>query len=113
MQGSVVSSDGGSFNSKCLGKLRRSSKGIYQLIIGNHVLDGRSETLTKPLAIFEPVGESEKFMGHETLRSSVCQLKGVVREKLIFKSRPNIVVGAMDSEDDQSTGDLNRERLRS
>ena len=89
-----------------------TDKGVYQLIIGNHVLVGEKQILKKPLIVIQPTEDVEPVMGVDDLRSSVCEVRGVVREKLLFKKRPNISVGALgdDSEDDKASGD--RERTR-
>ena len=109
-QGSIVSKENDSSSSKLLGKLRLDHRGMYELAIGNHVLEGTLETLSKPLLIMEPTSEVEPFMGVQNLRSNVCEVRGVVREKLIFKTRPKIVVGAMESDSD--LGALSCERVR-
>jgi len=95
---------------KTLGRLRRNERGKYELIIGNHVLEGSNETLKKPLVVFEPLDETVPFKGDPGLRSHVCSAIGIVRERLLFKTRPNIVVGALgddfeyDSEDTRKRG---------
>lgn len=111
-QGSIVSKENESVSSKLLGKLRQDHRGMYELAIGNHVLEGTLETLTKPLLVMEPTGDVEPFMEVETLRSNVCQVRGVVREKLIFKTRPKIVVGAMESDSELGASSCERERVR-
>ncbi|KAK0094856.1 hypothetical protein PV326_009748 [Microctonus aethiopoides] len=63
------------------------------LIIGSHVLNGKEVTLSKPLGVLvketgEPVPEDKK--GEETNTRWI--VKGVVRKKLIFKSRPKPIV---------------------
>ncbi len=87
------------------------------MIIGNHVLEGAHETLKQPLMVLAPseTTESDPKTNH---RSSVCQAVGVIRDRIIFKSRPNIVIGALgdgfDSEElSDSTRDERRERIRS
>ena len=96
-----------------MGKLRRCANGKYEMIIGNHVLAGTPQTLKKPLVILDASEEVEAFHGVDELRSSVCHLRGVVREKLIFKSRPNIVVGASEDDAGLEVERENSERLRS
>lgn len=62
--------------------------------------------LKNPLVIIEPVDSVESFMGLEQLKSNVCEVRGIVREKLIFKTRPNIVIGAQDSDSEGGEEDL-------
>ena len=62
--------------------------------------------LTNPLVIIEPVDSVEPFMGLEQLKSNVCVVRGIVREKLIFKTRPNIVIGALGSDSEGEEEDL-------
>ena len=82
-----------------MGKLRKNSTGSFELIIGNHVLEGTSTPLKTPLVILQPVDSTLQFMGVDGLRSSVCEVQGIVREKILFKTRPNISVGALDEQD--------------
>lgn len=63
------------------------------LIIGSHVLNGKEVTLSKPLGVLvketgEPVPDDKK--DEETNTRWIA--KGVVRKKLIFKSRPKPIV---------------------
>ncbi|KAK0163554.1 hypothetical protein PV327_007224 [Microctonus hyperodae] len=63
------------------------------LIIGSHVLNGKEVTLPKPLGVLvkepgEPVPDNKK--DEETNTKWI--VKGVVRKKLIFKSRPKPIV---------------------
>lgn len=62
--------------------------------------------LKNPLVIIEPVDSVEPFMGLEQLKSNVCVVRGIVREKLIFKTRPNIVIGALGSDSEGEEEDL-------
>ncbi len=102
----------GHFDSRILGKLRKSGGGKYELFIGNHVLEGKSETLKKPLLLVYPSERVESFMGQGDLRSAICNVHGVVREKIVFKSRPNIAVGEIE-EPLVTVEYETRERLRS
>lgn len=113
MQGTIVAKEPSGFDSKYLGKLRRNGQGKYELYIGNHVLEGHLETLKKPLVIINPTEKVEPFMGVDELRSSVCVGHGIVREKLIFKTRPNIAVTLLADASDDQDAQLDRARLRS
>jgi len=100
-----------------LGRLRKNDKGKYEMIIGNHVLEGTHEPLKQPLLVLEP-SERVEFDASTNHRSSVCQGVGVIRDRIIFKSRPNIVIGALGDDFDseilgESNGDDRRERIRS
>ena len=87
------------------------------MIIGNHVLEGTHEVLKQPLLVIEPTEEvhTDAVSQH---RSSICQTVGVVRDRIIFKTRPNIVIGALgDDFDTPNPSDIEsdgtRERVRS
>ena len=87
------------------------------MIIGNHVLEGNHEVLKQPLLVVEPTEnvERDSVTNH---RSSVCRTVGVIRDRIIFKSRPNIVIGALgegfDSDPDSDLSiDDSLERIRS
>ena len=84
-----------------MGKLRTNPKGNYELIIGNHVLEGQAIQLKNPLIVMEPSEHTKSYQGVEELRSSVCRVRGIVREKVLFKTRPNIVVGALGETDEE------------
>ena len=60
---------------KILGKLINHSSDLPVLIIGNSKLEGKRMKLAKPFALLKKVGN-----GYET--------KGIVSEKLLFKTRP-------------------------
>jgi hypothetical protein len=94
-----------------LGRLKRNDRGKYELIIGNHVLEGTAEALKKPLVIFEPLEETVPFQGDEDLRSHVCSAIGIVRERLLFKTRPNIVVGALGDDFEYDSDESKRREL--
>lgn len=113
MQGTIVAKESGGFDSKYLGKLRKNGQGKYELYIGNHVLEGHRETLKKPLVVINPTEKVEPFMGVDELRSSVCVVHGIVREKLIFKTRPNIAVTLLADAADDKDAQIERARLRS
>ncbi len=102
VQGIIVSKDGSTFNGKPLGKLRTNVKGNYELVIGNHVLEGSAISLSKPLVVFYPTDEVEEFDQVKDLRANVCRGHGVIRRKIIFKNRPNIVLGALGDDFDMT-----------
>ena len=94
--------------------MKEVGKGKFELFIGNHVLIGKSEPLKKPLAMVYPSEKVESFMGCDELRSSVCNVRGIVREKIVFKTRPNIAVDESTSDLDESEElKADRERMRS
>ena len=112
-----MSKDGRQVDGNTLGRLRKNDKGKYEMIIGNHVLEGSHETLKQPLVVIEPT-EAIVRDPSTNHRSNVCQTVGVIRDRIIFKTRPNIVLGALgdDFDSDPETGiilDDGRERIRS
>ena len=60
-----------------------------------------------------PSEKVEPYMGLDELRSSVCQVHGVIKEKIVFKTIPNISVSEVDSDIELTEGDQGRERIRS
>lgn len=93
--------------------MRKNEDGKYELYIGNHVLEGTRETFKKPLVIIDPTEKVEPYMGVDDLRSSVCVVRGIVREKLIFKTRPNIAVTSLGDASEEDSEQVDRARLRS
>lgn len=69
-------------------------------MIGNHVLEGSASTLSKPLVLFYPTDEVEEFEGVKELRANVCRGHGIIRRKIVFKTRPNIVLGSLGDDFD-------------
>ncbi len=75
LQGSVT---GASFDGQLLGSLRFNEKGEPELAIGTRVLEGKAEKLKQPLLAVKRSEESE------------LGILGVVRQRLLFNSRPRI-----------------------
>lgn len=103
------------FDGMSLGRLRTTEDGKYELVVGNHVLEGFSQDLKRPLVVFYPTEEVEAHTETEGHRSHVCRAQGIIRRKILFKSRPRIVLGALgeDSELDKDTTMVDREMRRS
>lgn len=112
MQGTIVAKEPSGFDSKYLGKLRRNGQGKYELYIGNHVLEGHLETLKKPLVIINPTEKVEPLWALMNY-VHLYVVHGIVREKLIFKTRPNIAVTLLADASDDQDAQLDRARLRS
>ena len=112
-----MAKDGRKPDGKTLGRLRKNDKGNYEMIIGNHVLEGSHEVLKKPLLVIEPTEDIKRDPSVDR-RSNVCRSVGVIRDRIIFKSRPNIVIGALGDDFDSASDPENvvhdgRERIRS
>jgi hypothetical protein len=77
LQGSVKPIDKSStlesYNGESLGSLTGSS-----LVIGNRALDGKSETVKKPIIVMRKTDQN------------TLEIVGVIRNKLLFNSRPKI-----------------------
>lgn len=58
-------------------------------------MEGDECHLSKPLVVFYPTEEVEEFQQVKELRANVCRGQGVIRRKIVFKTRPNIVLGAL------------------
>jgi hypothetical protein len=113
LQGTIVAKSAEGYDSKKLGKLKKNERGKYELYIGNHLLEGSKEVLNKPLVIVYPTERVEAYMGVDELRSSVCTVRGIVREKLLFKTRPNIAVATLGAASDDEGMSADRATLRS
>jgi hypothetical protein len=64
-----------------LGLMKETSKGNYDMQVGNHILKGKSVDLPKPLIM------TEKVYNEETNEVSYV-VKAVIKRKILFSGRP-------------------------
>ena len=81
LQGEFEHSETPQFDSLQLGLLKESSKGNYDVQIGNHLLKGKSVDLPKPLIM------TEKFYNEETNVVSYV-VRAIIKKKILFSGRP-------------------------
>lgn len=80
-QGDFEHSDMGQFDSLTLGQLKETSKGNYDLVIGNHLLRGKMSDLPKPIIMTEKLVDKESG-------SFFHQVRAVIKRKVTFSGRP-------------------------
>ncbi|XP_066250138.1 chromosome transmission fidelity protein 8 homolog [Euwallacea similis] len=85
LQGDLKSHSGTEFEGKFIGDLHYTKQGQPILIIGHHLLYGKEVKMEKPLALLQK-GVNERG---DTEYSVRC----VIRQKIIFKTRPKPIVG--------------------
>ncbi|XP_004512765.1 uncharacterized protein [Cicer arietinum] len=67
---------------------RPSSQEVYTLIIGYHELTGSKVPLKKPLLVLKKV----KHMDGESCGQVELQVVGIIRHKILFKTRPKVII---------------------
>ncbi|KAG0627594.1 hypothetical protein M758_2G213400 [Ceratodon purpureus] len=104
LQGSLEIQHSTSLNNLVIGSLCRPSTNKYKLIIGYHELEGTKVTLKKPLVILKKVKTSDD-MEVDTAATDPTQpestsvemhVVGIIREKLLFKSRPKALISKQE-----------------
>ncbi|CAL5186684.1 unnamed protein product [Lathyrus oleraceus] len=67
---------------------RPSSQEVYTLTIGYHELTGSKISLKKPLLVLKKV----KHMDGESCSDVELQVVGIIRHKILFKTRPKALI---------------------
>lgn len=80
LQGIVDCPDAMQLQGSHIGDLHFDSTGTPQLVIGHHVLTGKVQKLDKPFGVMHRAGERE------------WEIRAVVQEKFIFKTRPKPII---------------------
>uniref|UniRef100_A0A0A9X8Q1 Chromosome transmission fidelity protein 8 n=1 Tax=Lygus hesperus TaxID=30085 RepID=A0A0A9X8Q1_LYGHE len=89
LQGDLESREGGTLQSKFVGDLHYTVQGgIPTLIIGHHILYGKSVTMEKPFAVLE----KQHYCTDQGLKRTKYVVKACVKKKLIFKVRPKPII---------------------
>ncbi|KAJ8924835.1 hypothetical protein NQ315_000989 [Exocentrus adspersus] len=83
LQGDLKSHTDSSFEGKFIGDLHFTKAGIPVLIIGHHLLYGKEAKLEKPFALLEKKADDK----------TEYLVKSIIRNKIIFKTRPKPIVG--------------------
>eukprot|EP00941_MAST-03F_sp_MAST-3F-sp1_P004553 g4553.t1 len=83
LQGTLHSSAGDDepLNELTLGQLERNERGRPILRIGSHLLEGKIEKLGRSYGVVQKNRESKS-----------CEVIGIIREKVVFRSRPKPLV---------------------
>ena len=90
LQGNLTCSSG-VFDSKQLGKIALNDNGNPELSIGNRILEGKLITLDKPISVLTKTDTFTNFQGSTHFRSRELEIKGIIRKKYIFSTRPRII----------------------
>lgn len=84
LQGDIKSQSESNFEGQLIGDLHFTKSGTPLLIIGHHLLYGKEAKLEKPFALLE-----KKKTAHNT----EYLVKSVIKNRIIFKTRPKPIVG--------------------
>ncbi|XP_018569517.1 chromosome transmission fidelity protein 8 homolog [Anoplophora glabripennis] len=84
LQGDLESHSESSLEGKIIGDLYFTKSGSPVLIIGHHLLYGKETKLEKPFALLEK---------RKTDSSTEYLVKCIIKNKIIFKTRPKPIVG--------------------
>lgn len=87
LQGDIKSHSDSSFEGQFIGDVHYTKSGIPVFIIGHHLLYGKETKLEKPFALLE-----KKIVDGNT----EYLVKAIVRNKIIFKTRPKPIVAKQD-----------------
>ncbi|XP_028139461.1 chromosome transmission fidelity protein 8 homolog [Diabrotica virgifera virgifera] len=91
LQGDLKSHSDSSFEDQFIGDLHYTKSGIPLLIIGHHLLYGKVAKMEKPFALMEKQEKDGK---------TCFVVKAIIRNKIIFKTRPKPIVGESCMEGD-------------
>lgn len=80
-QGDFEHSDIAQFDSLTLGSMKAQTNGVYELMVGNHLIKGKISDLPKPIIMTEKVVNEAKG-------DVEFKIKAVLRRKIVFGSRP-------------------------
>jgi len=81
----------GDVASKLLGHYAWRNDGHVSLIIGHQLLDGKLVDMERPLIVVETNRDS---LAQPSKSATSLVVKGVIRRKVVFKSRPKPIVAS-------------------
>lgn len=87
LQGDLKSYSESNFEGQFIGDLHFTKTGIPLLIIGHHLIYGKEAKIEKPFALIEKQNVEGRIE---------YEVKSIVRNKIIFKTRPKPIVGNLD-----------------
>lgn len=102
LQGSLEIQHSASLHNLTIGSLCRASTSTYKLVIGYHEVEGTRVTLKKPLVILKKVkgvDDMEVDAGDPALSTPApveMHVVGIIRHKLLFKSRPKALISKQE-----------------
>jgi len=103
LQGSLEIQHSASLHNLTIGSLCRTSTSAYKLVIGYHEIEGTKVTLKKPLVILKKVKEGSDDMeidsvasGDATSAPVEMHVVGIIRHKLLFKTRPKALISKQE-----------------
>lgn len=105
LQGSLEIQHSASLHNLTIGSLCRTSTSSYKLVIGYHEVEGTRVTLKKPLVILKKVKGVDDMevdagaTGDPALSTSApveMHVVGIIRHKLLFKSRPKALISKQE-----------------
>ncbi|XP_056643922.1 chromosome transmission fidelity protein 8 homolog [Diorhabda sublineata] len=87
LQGDLKSHSESNFEGQFIGDLQYTKTGIPILIIGHHLIYGKETKIEKPFALIEKQEVDGKIE---------FVVKAIIKNKIIFKTRPKPIVAKMD-----------------
>jgi len=83
----------GDVSSRTMGHLAWRKDGLASLIIGHQLMEGKIVQMERPFLVVNKstITDAESSEGADSVVKS-CNLVGVIRRKLVFKTRPRPIV---------------------
>ncbi|CAK9217077.1 unnamed protein product [Sphagnum troendelagicum] len=101
LQGSLDIQHATSLQNLSIGSLCRTSANKYKFVIGYHELEGTKVALKKPIAILKKIKHSDGMEIDPQLAATPVsvemQVVGIIRHKLLFKTRPKALISKVEA----------------